>query len=82
MTLEDKPELPLICVTLDSPMATCKLLTPLAEARAKEIPAAFSVRKFLPFATYLMQVFPCLPIDILQTIKGILKLLYLKANQF
>lgn len=52
MTLEDKPALQFICMTLDSPMATSKLLTTLAEAPGKETPAAFSVRKFLPFVTY------------------------------
>ena len=52
MTLEDKPELQFICITLDSPMATSKLLTLLAEAPAKETPAAFSVRKFLHCVTY------------------------------
>lgn len=40
MTLEDKPESQFICRMLCSPMATSKLLTPLAEVPAKEIPAA------------------------------------------
>lgn len=39
MTLEDKPESQFICRTLCSPMATYKLLTPLAEVPAKETPA-------------------------------------------
>lgn len=52
MTLEDKPELQFIYITLDSPTATSKLLTPLAKAPAKQTPPAFTVRKFLPFVTY------------------------------
>ena len=54
MTLEDKPESQFICRMLCSPMATSKLLTPLAEVPAKEIPAAllWANSHLSPFLTY------------------------------